>query len=64
MFPIWNPLWRSIQRPHVSSLHMSTAKRETPPPPQSVEKTETRWNTRTGSALLIVTETVSVCVFV
>lgn len=26
--PIWNPLWCSIQHPHVSSLHMSSSKRE------------------------------------
>lgn len=62
MFPIWYPLWRSIQHPHVSSLHMSTTKRETPLPLQSVEKTETRCNTPTGSALLIGTKMVCVCV--
>lgn len=56
---IWNPLWSSIQDPHVSSLHMNTTKRETPLPSQSVEKTETRCNTHTGSALLIA---VAVCV--
>lgn len=59
MFPIWNPLWRSIQDPHVSSLHMSTPKKETRLPLQSIAKTETRCNTHTGSSLLMAT----VCVF-
>lgn len=55
MFPIWNPLWRSIQDPHVSSLHMSTPKKETRLPLQSIAKTETRCNTHTGSSLLMAT---------
>lgn len=62
MFPIWNPLWRSIQLPHVSSLHMSTTKRETPWTAIAVEKTETRCNNHTGSALLKETGMVCVCV--
>lgn len=62
MFLIWNPLWRSIQSPHVSSLHMSSAKRESPPSPRCVEKTETRCDSHTGRALLMASEMVCVMV--
>ena len=64
VFPIWNPLWRSIQDTHVSSLHMGTTKRETLQPSQSVEKTETRCNTHTGRVLLIAAESRCVCMCV
>lgn len=51
VFLIWNPLWRSIQDPHVSSLHMSSAQRESHRSRQSAEKTETRCNTHRGASL-------------